>query len=41
MITILLNKILDLLTTNLKDIDDLLDDINTKIGGWYARSDHI
>lgn len=33
MITILLNKILDLLTTNLKDIDDLLDDINTKIGG--------
>lgn len=33
MITILLTKILDLLTTNLKDIDDLLDDINTKIGG--------
>lgn len=33
MITILLNKILDLLTKNLKDIDDLLDDINTKIGG--------
>lgn len=33
MITILLTKILDLLTSNLKDIDDLLDDINTKIGG--------
>ena len=33
MITILLNEILDLLTTNLKDIVDLLDDINTKIGG--------
>lgn len=33
MITILLTKILDLLTKNLKDIDDLLDDINTKIGG--------
>ena len=33
MITILLTKILDLLTTNLKDISDLLDDINTKIGG--------
>lgn len=33
MITIILTEILDLLTKNLKDIDDLLDDINTKIGG--------
>lgn len=31
MIDILLQSILDLLTTNLKDIEDLLDDINEKI----------
>lgn len=31
MLTILLEKILALLTTNLSDIEDLLDDINEKI----------
>lgn len=33
MVAILLSKIFDLLDENLKDISDLLDDINTKIGG--------
>lgn len=33
MLDILLQKILDLLTSNLTDIEDILDDINTKIGG--------
>lgn len=32
MITILLNKIFDTLVSNLKDISDLLDAINTKLG---------
>lgn len=33
MLDILLQKILDLITSNLEDIEDILDDINTKIGG--------
>lgn len=33
MVAILLSKIFDLLDENLKDISDLLDDINSKIGG--------
>lgn len=33
MLDILLQKILDLLTSNLTDIEDILDDINEKIGG--------
>ena len=33
MVAILLSKILKLLDDNLKDISDILDDINTKIGG--------
>lgn len=33
MITILLSKIYALLVSNLKDISDLLDDINSKLGG--------
>lgn len=33
MLDILLQKILDLMTSNLTDIEDILDDINEKIGG--------
>lgn len=33
MLDILLQKILDLITSNLTDIEDILDDINEKIGG--------
>lgn len=33
MVTILLSKIYALLASNLKDISDLLDDINSKLGG--------
>lgn len=33
MLDILLQKILDLITSNLTDIEDILDDINEKLGG--------
>lgn len=33
MVAVLLSKIFKLLDDNLKDISDILDDINTKIGG--------